>query len=309
VLKAGGLSEQALLGQAEIARLPEVRDEQTLATTVRVPLDSGYLFAEGRTPLAGAREELLQPYDNVLIFRDPARGEAVRVQVQGEVRFPGTFTLRNRTERLSDVIERAGGFTGQGDASAVYFSRLTTETAQVNSLLRRAALRRTDSLGRAVPDTGAASDSLALYNGGRRIRVGVDVAEALRRRGTRENLFLLDGDSLYVPAKQQTVTVRGEVNSPTALVASGKKLGAYLSAAGGATNSGKASAAYVIQPNGKIESRTRLLWLVTLDPTPKPGATVVVPAQGERRQASFMQSITVITQTLTALATVLVLSR
>jgi len=35
----------------------------------------------------------------------------------------------------------------------------------------------------------------------------------------------------------------------------------------------------------------------------------VVPAQGEQRQASLMQSITVITQTLTALATVLVLSR
>jgi hypothetical protein len=36
---------------------------------------------------------------------------------------------------------------------------------------------------------------------------------------------------------------------------------------------------------------------------------VVVPAQGEQRQGSFMQTITVITQTLTALATVVVLSR
>jgi protein involved in polysaccharide export with SLBB domain len=308
VLQAGGLSEQALLGQAEIARLPAVRDEQTLATTVRVQLDSGYLFAEGRTALAGAREELLQPYDNVLIFRDPARVEAMNVQVRGEVRFPGTYTMRTRTERLSDVIERAGGFTKQGDTSAVYYSRLTQETAQVARLVSRSS-RRTDSLGRTIVDTVAARDSARVDNDGRRIRVGVDVVNALRRRDTPENLFVVDGDSLYVPGKQQTVTVRGEVNSPTALVASGKKLGAYLSAAGGATNTGKASAAYVIQPSGKIESRTRLLWLVTLDPTPKPGATVVVPAQGEQRQASLMQSITVITQTLTALATVLVLSR
>ena len=42
---------------------------------------------------------------------------------------------------------------------------------------------------------------------------------------------------------------------------------------------------------------------------PKPGATVVVPAQGEQRQGSLMQTITVITQTLTALATVVVLAR
>jgi protein involved in polysaccharide export with SLBB domain len=308
VLQAGGLSEQALLGQAEIARPPEVRDEQTLATTVRVPLDSGYLFAEGRTALAGAREELLRPYDNVLIFRDPARVDAVNVQVRGEVRFPGTYTMRTRTERLSDVIERAGGFTQQGDTSAVYYSRLTQETEQVAQLVSRSS-RRTDSLGRIIVDTAAARETARFDNAGRRVRVGVDVAEALRRRDTPENLFVANGDSLYVPAKQQTVTVRGEVNSPTALVASGKKLRAYLLAAGGATNMGKASAAYVIQPNGKIESRTRLLWLVTLDPTPKPGATVVVPAQGEQRQGSLMQTIVVITQTLTALATVVVLAR
>jgi len=296
VMQAGGLSELALLREAEIARLPEVRDERTLATTVRVPLDSGYLFAEGRTAVAGAREEPLRPYDNVLIFRDPARGDAIRVQVQGEVRFPGTFILRSRTDRLSDVLERAGGFTAQGDATAVYFSRLTGESGQVKQIVRRA-----------VSDATPASSGLD--NGGQRIRVGVDVPDALRRRESAENLFLLNGDSLYVPAKQQTVTVRGEVNSPTALVANGKKLGAYLAAAGGATPIGKASKAYVLQPNGKIESRTRLLWLVTLDPTPKPGATVVVPAQGEQRQGSFMQTITVITQTLTALATVVVLSR
>ena len=100
-----------------------------------------------------------------------------------------------------------------------------------------------------------------------------------------------------------------EVNSPTALVANGKKLGAYLAAAGGATPIGKASKAYVVQPNGKIESRTRFLWLVAIDPTPRPGATVVVPAQGEQRQGSFLQTVTVISQTLTALATLVVLSR
>ena len=82
--------------------------------------------------------------------------------------------------------------------------------------------------------------------------------------------------------------MRGEVNSPAALAARGKKLGAYSSAAGGATNTGKASAAYEIQPNGKVKSRTRVLWLVTLDPTPKPYATEVVSVNGEHRQASLI---------------------
>jgi hypothetical protein len=151
----------------------------------------------------------------------PARGQYIRVQVYGKVRFLGTFTLRNRIERLSNVIERASGFTGQGDASAAYFSWLTTKPSWENSLQRRDARRRTNPLGRAVLDTGAASDSLALENGGRRIWERVDVAEVLRRRGTRRNLFLQDGDSLYVPAKQHTMTVRSKVNSPKAMAASG----------------------------------------------------------------------------------------
>ena len=129
------------------------------------------------------------------------------------------------------------------------------------------------------------------------------------RRGTRENLFRLDGDLQHVPARQQTAAVRGEVNSPRALVASGKKLGAFQSVAAGAMPTGRASAANVIHPNGMIESRTRPLWLVTLDPTPKPGAIVVIPAQERQRQASMMQSITVNTQALTPRATVLFLSR
>ena len=49
--------------------------------------------------------------------------------------------------------------------------------------------------------------------------------------------------------------------------------------------------------------------MVTLDHAPKPNATEVVPVQGEQRQGSLMQTITLIRQALTALATVVVLAR
>ncbi len=305
VLQAGGLSDLAELRQAEIARRPEVSDANVLSTTVRVPLDSGYLFADGRTASTGAREVPLAPFDNVLIFRDPERGAPVSVQVYGEVRLPGRYAVRNRGERLSDLIERAGGFTAQGDTSAVYFSRLTSENEQVASLVRKASPAATDSLGRSLP----VSDAVGVVGDSARIRVGVDVAEALRRRDRAENLYLQEGDSLFVPARRQTVSVRGEVNAPTQLVATGQSLGAYLNAAGGATPRGDAAHAYVIQPNGKIESRRRLFWVIVRDPTPKAGATVVVPGQGEPRPGSRLETLTLITQTLVALATVVLLSR
>ena len=309
VLLAGGLSESAYLQEAEIARLPEVRDAQTLATTVRVPLDSGYLFADGRVATSGSTEQLLQPYDNVLILRNPDFRLPVTVPLAGEVRFPGQYTLRNRTERLSHLIDRAGGLTGQGDASAAYFTRRLKQTPVVANRVRVAPELAFDSTRGANLTQRASVDSVRLESGGTRIRVGVDLETALRQRAALDNLFLEDGDSLYVPVRQQTVAVRGEVNAPTALVATGRRLGFYLDAAGGATERGNSSRAYVIQPNGKIATRKKLLWLIALDPTPKPGATVVVPARGDRTPGSILQTIAIITQTLTALATVIVVTR
>jgi protein involved in polysaccharide export with SLBB domain len=175
----------------------------------------------------------------------------------------------------------------------------------VSKLVQSAGAVRDATTGQIKTTT---TDSTKLEGAGTRIRVGVDLPQAIARADSRDNLFLVDGDSVYVPAKQQTVTVRGEVNLPTALVANGKGLGAYIKAGGGATALGNARGAYVIQPNGKIESRSHVLWFVTLDPEPKPGATVVVPTKADKSASgSVIQTMAVIVQSLTALATAVVL--
>ena len=125
VLLAGGLTDDAYLGEAEIARVARDREPGTLATTVRVPLDSTYLFGRGLggeyrgppgqpAPAEGAAETTLLAYDNVLIMRQSAWELQRSVALTGQVKFPGRFTLRTKTERLSEVIERAGGLTTAG---------------------------------------------------------------------------------------------------------------------------------------------------------------------------------------------------
>jgi protein involved in polysaccharide export with SLBB domain len=306
-LLAGGLSDLADLRRAEIARRPDTASTLILSQTIRVPLDSGYLFAEGRVATAGVAEVPLKPYDNVLIFADPERRAPIRVKITGEVQFPGTYTLRTRNERLSALVERAGGLTAHGDAAAVYYSRRVDSSATVSRLVRSAAQVRDAQTGQVkavVSDTGKLEDA------GTRIRVGVDLPQALARAESRDNLFLLDGDSIYVPARQQIVTVRGEVNAPTAFVATGRGLGSYIDAAGGGSSAGNTRRAYVIQPNGKIESRRHLFWLITMDPEPRPGATVVVPAKGERAAGtSVLQALAVVAQTLAAVAAAAALTR
>lgn len=329
VLLAGGLDEAAYLREAEIARVPEQRDALTTAVTQRVPLDSGYLFAlDSPTATPRTNETLIEPYDNVLILRDPTWREPRTVWLTGEVRFPGPYTLTSRSERLSDVLERAGGLTEQADRASAHFSRLTDSTSLQRAMAARDQLRgdttrpagSADSVGAAGASDGATARRDSLDRALRvapdtaerpvyRIRVGVDLRDAMR--GRADNVTLEAGDSLHVPRRSEVVEVRGAVNLPTALAhRRGASLGAYLRAAGGTTERARARQAYVIQPSGKVETRRHLLWLIPLDPQPQPGAVVMVPERATVTGGNnTVQTLGIVAQVLASLATIIIVAR
>src|SRR5205807_1847718 len=102
------------LRDAEIARLPADRSKGQLATAVRVPLDSSYLAERDSAryigppgvsfPAAGTAPDVpLQPYDNVLIFRQPDFELQRTVTITGEVLYPGTYALKAKDDRLADL--------------------------------------------------------------------------------------------------------------------------------------------------------------------------------------------------------------
>ncbi|MEX2181712.1 MAG: SLBB domain-containing protein [Gemmatimonadaceae bacterium] len=295
VLLAGGLREGAYLNEAEVARLPLNRASGVTATTVRVALDSSYLaeYAAGRaypvvpglpSPAPGsAPEVMLQPYDNVLILEQPDWQLQRTVTLTGEVRFPGRYALKSKDERISDLIRRAGGLTAEADPDGAIFTRL----------------RASASFAAEVSDAEGST------------RVGIDLARAISRPSSDDNLTLTEGDALAVPFRRTTVEIRGLVNAPTAIaVDRGRPLTYYVRAAGGSTALGDAKKAYVIQPNGKIEARRRFLLVFPLEPTPRAGATVVVPEREERVPATErVATVALIAQTLASLVAIAVLLR
>ena len=261
ILEAGGLTEGAYLTEAEIARVPASRSNGVTATTVRVPLDSTYLAAgNGASSGPGAP---LQAYDNVLIMQQPDFVPPRAVVLTGEVRYPGRYGLTTKTERLSDVIRRAGGLTQDADPDAAYFSR-------AKSLRAFSA----DTLGLDIDS--AATKQQTIERG----RVGIDLVQALRRDASADNLILFAEDSIHIPFRRTTVEIQGAVNAATAITRRARAdLDYYVRAAGGASLEGDASRAYVIQPNGKIETKRRIAFVIPITPTPRAGATVVVPVR------------------------------
>ncbi len=276
VLLAGGMQEGALLTNAEIARLPESRAAGVTAVTTIVPLDSSYLLdlgADGKyhgppgfaAPTAKAPEVLLQPYDAVLIKRQPEWQLLQTVTVEGEVQYPGAYSLVRKTEKLSDIIARAGGLTTAAYPDGIVF------------------VRKQNSIG----------------------RVGVDLPHVLRDPSYIDNLQLVDGDAVLIPRYTPVVTVRGAVNSQVGVAyVPGANLDYYIRSAGGESIKGDRGHAYVTQPNGKVDANHRNVFGFTSEPRPQPGSMVFVPEKDSTDKRDWMQITATFTSILGSLVAI-----
>lgn len=293
VLMAGGLEESALLSQAEVARLPQDRTDGRTATTFRIPLDSSYIFARGPdgrylgppglpAPSGDAPEQPLLPYDNVLILRQPSWELQRNVAVTGEVLYPGKYALQTKSERISDIISRAGGLTTEGYADGIVFVR-KRDIADVNFTTNEGGNRSRLS----VPVRG---------------RIGIELPRILRNPRERDNLILQDGDSIFIPRYSGVVHVTGAVNSPIAVAyVPGRDLPWYVRSAGGPAVGADLGRAYVTQPNGKVEAAVRRRFAPDDQPKPRAGGVIFVP----ERDPSERDSLTVFSTAFTTIASVL----
>lgn len=282
VLLAGGLEQSAYLNEAEIARLPENRTGGVTATTFRVPLDSSYIFERGPdgkylgppglpAPSGPNPEVIVQPYDNVLVLRQPNWELQRTAVIAGEVRYPGRYSLKTKTEKITDLINRAGGLTPDAYANGVIFYRTRSAVG----------------------------------------RIGIELPDVLRNPRSLDNLPLQDGDSLFIPRYNAVVNVQGAVNSPVAVTWSpGKTLQYYIRAAGGPSRTADVSRAYVTQPNGKVEARESNFMLPDGLPKPRAGSTVFVPERDPAdRPLDFLTSAGSVAQILATLVTLVIALR
>ncbi|HEX3232625.1 MAG TPA: SLBB domain-containing protein [Gemmatimonadales bacterium] len=308
ILLADGLTEDAYLKEAEIARIADRRDPQTLAQTLRVPLDSTYLFGRTRAgeylgppgapaPASGAPEVPLEPYDNVLIMRQAGFDQQRLVYLTGQVKFPGRYALRSRTERLGDLIDRAGGLTAEAYAAGVQFYRAHAPAGGGGD-------ERLPVLDRPTNGNGALPHGYAE-------RVGIDLARVLQDRKFQENIILVSGDSINVPEYNPIVQVQGAVNSPGPVAYTpGKSLDWYVSAAGGYAQNADSKRPYVTQPNGKREAVKRRSILADHVPKPGSGAAVFVPTKVAQDRPSNLPSLLgIAAQVLGALVTLVVVAK
>ena len=262
ILKAGGLQEGASTARVDIAR--RIYDPDSLTYSDTLGLAYSFPISEGLA-IVGADSFVLQPYDVVSVRRSPGFRPQKFITVDGCVVFPGQYVIVNENERLSDVIERAGGLTNMANPKGVMIvrQRKSAEDKQILSESLDKFQNEIDTLKVEVKD---------YYN------IAVDLNEVLAHKGTEADLVLQEDDRIVVPEFVNTVQISGEVMSPNSVVYKpGRTVAYYINDAGGYTENARRSKVYVLYQNGRA-AVNRLN-----NAKVEPGCTIVVPTKPEKR--------------------------
>ncbi|MBC35358.1 MAG: sugar transporter [Bacteroidetes bacterium] len=187
----------------------------------------------------------LEVFDQINVRRAPNYKQQGTVYVVGEVLYGGSFSLRRREMRISELISLSGGLTKYAYAEGASFERTTEDLGYEN--------------------------------------VAIDLNYIISNPNSGYDLILRDGDRLKVPRMMQTVKVSGAVQNPVSITYS-KEVGLkyYINQAGGYSDLAMKRKVYVKYPNGKTATTTNFIFKNY--PEIKPGCEIIVPQKEEKQR-------------------------
>ena len=201
------------------------------------------------------------------------------IELKGEVLVPGKYSF-TRSEKLQDIIRRAGGLSDVAYPLGAELHRLSAKQLEKDSNNILA-----DQLEASILNLAQSS----LQGAGDQVNVVLGYATQLRNQPTvgrmalnilddnRSNpIFLEDGDMLTIPKRPSHVSVVGSVQRSTlATYVPGQNYNDYLQSAGGLTKVADIRKVYLLLPNGQ----SRQLSKNTVIPV---GSTIIVPPKLDR---------------------------
>ncbi|CAK0744321.1 polysaccharide biosynthesis/export protein [Gammaproteobacteria bacterium] len=306
---AGNLSDAAYTLSAEITRYEVINSLSRETDHLTVNL-AGALNGDPKADLP------LKSYDRLNIRPVPSWGLQETVEVVGEVRFPGVYSI-SLGESLTSLLRRVGGLTPSAFPIGAVFTRedlRVREQQQIDELASRmeadlatSQLEQTQPTAATAAGTGAASQQAVAI--GRQLvqqlrstkaagRLVIDLPALLagreisgldKERYNEMDIVLKNGDRLVVPRETQEVTVIGEVYHPTSHVyQKNDDRNDYVERSGGLTVKADEKRIYIVQANGNVVANNTGSLLGFLPGLRTvgvhPGDTIVVPLDAERVQ-------------------------
>jgi len=242
LLLAGGLKFAAATNRVEIFRLIFAENKPVKKALISVVLDS-------ELNIVGQDDIQLEPFDIVMVRRIPGFELHERIELEGEFTYPGQYALLNDNERITDLVERSGGFTREAylPAAKLY--------------------RNEDDKGYVI----------------------IRLDEIMRNRNSEMNIRLKSGDRLIVPKSEELVVIRGAVDLESTVLdeiaeegkinvafIGRKRAMSYINQfTGGLDDNTSKKYVKVKYPNGAINKSKRFLFFRTT-PRVEAGAEIIV---------------------------------
>ena len=279
IAAAGGLLESAYTEQAEITRVMD--GDASKVKHIKFNLQAAMLGSNGENIA-------LRSKDSINIFSIPNWQENVKVELKGEVKFPGVYTIR-RGETLSNLLERAGGFSEFAAPNAAIFTREAIRKQEQQQLAKLSEDLRRDIASKSF-ENSVSSNSLS-YDEMNKLLNDLASVEAVGRLvidlpmivEDKQRLVLQNGDALYVPSKRDSISVIGEVNYATShLFQQGITVDDYIDLSGGLKERAADERIYIIKANGSVKIPSTGSWFAVNDTnTLEAGDTIVVPMNSD----------------------------
>lgn len=279
IAAAGGLLESAYTEQAEITRVMD--GDASKVKHIKFNLQAAMLGSNGENIA-------LRSKDSINIFSIPNWQENVKVELKGEVKFPGVYTIR-RGETLSNLLERAGGFSEFAAPNAAIFTREAIRKQEQQQLAKLSEDLRRDIASKSF-ENSVSSNSLS-YDEMNKLLNDLANVEAVGRLvidlpmivEDKQRLVLQNGDALYVPSKRDSISVIGEVNYATShLFQQGITVDDYIDLSGGLKERAADERIYIIKANGSVKIPSTGSWFAVNDTnTLEAGDTIVVPMNSD----------------------------
>lgn len=285
ILKAGGFTQAATGSRVEIARRITNGDPKSVSSAVA----QVFQLNVDQELRVGTSRFVLMPFDIVSIYSLPGYEKQKSVKIEGEVIYPGYYTIKQKNEKISDLIRRAGGFTAAADINGSSLKRtleagIDSSKSKLNS--REIQQERMDRISRLRGAARDTSNTLLKEETRQNQYVGIDMIQIIQKRNSKYDLIVEDGDVLRVPKKQEIVKVSGEALFPSLVIYfRSKSLKSYIDNAGGFSPNALKSRVYIVYANGTVKSTHKFLFFNNY-PTVLPGSEIIIPKKADKRKLS-----------------------
>ena len=282
ILISKGVTLKGDLKNISIYRSTYDESRQNPVQNFKVSLDSDF------SKINSINNIKLKENDLVVVRERLGYQDKEFVTVEGLVKFPGTYAIKDNSYYFYDLIQDFGGFLKDASLDGVKIVRENVFKEEDSDELFE--LSSNDSLKIKV--------KIKPF-----IEFGVDIKQILKSNGSdpKYNVVLKSSDKIIVPRKDNTVEISGAVQQSSVVTYSNSLTTiSAINRAGGFSENASKRNVYVVYQNGNVAS-TKSFFIFNNYPKLKPGAKIVVPNKNIVRNKTSVGEIVGYTTSLVSI--------